>query len=223
MYDFYLDPNAGLYGLNNGSEPLHIMFNPVNQMIMVANNTFEFYRDVMVSAYTYDHTGKKSPLYQQLADIDPASLKNCATIGRGVSSRSKNKGVFLVLKLLRSPEEVLTENIYWLSDSTGNYSFLRDIPKAEVEASAYKLEECRISLTLKNPENNPLAFFIRVSLVDESSGERILPVFYTDNYISIEPGYQKSIILEYPENTDLRNCTIHLKGWNVDSQEVELD
>jgi len=222
MYDYYLDPNAGLYGLNNGSEPLHIMFNPVNQMIMVANNTFEFYRDVMVVAYTYDHTGKKSPLYQQLADIDPASLKNCATIGRGASARSKDKGAFLVLKLLHSPQEVLTENIYWLPDSSGNYSFLKDIQNTVVQTIVENLDENRISLILKNPDGNPLAFFIRVSLTDIDSGQRILPVFYTDNYISIEPGHQKSVILEYPENTNLKNCTIHLKGWNVESKEILL-
>ncbi len=222
MYDWYLDPNAGLYGLNNGSDPLHIMFNPVNQMIMVVNNTFEFYRDAMVVAYTYDHTGKKSRLYQELADIDPASLKNCTKIGRGVTARSKDRGAFLVLKLLRSPEEVLTENIYWLPDSTGNYSFLNDIQNAEVHTEVERLDNYRISLTLKNPEGNTMAFFIRISLVDKDSGQRILPVFYTDNYISVEPGHQKSVIMEYPESIDLKNSRIHLKGWNVESTDILL-
>jgi len=35
MYDYYLDVNACLYGLHNGSEPLHVMFDPVENMVMI--------------------------------------------------------------------------------------------------------------------------------------------------------------------------------------------
>jgi hypothetical protein len=222
MYDWYLDPNGGLYGLHNGSEPLHIMYSPVNHMIIVANNTYDFYRDVMVRAYTLDHEGNMNRMYQQMADIDPASIKNCQAIGRGLTSRSAENGVFLILKLLKSEDEVLSENMYWLPDSSGNYTFLQQLPKTTVMAEATISESGQIQLRLTNPPDHFLAFFIRISLVDAITGNRLLPVFYSDNYISIEPGYEKSIFLDYPEDIDLKDAIIHLEGWNVESMDISI-
>jgi hypothetical protein len=223
MYDWYLDPNGGLFGLHKGSEPLHIMYNPVNHMIMAVNNTYEFCRDVMVLAYTIDQEGAITPIYKQMADVEPASIKNCQSIGRGVTSRSSENGVFLVLKLLRSEEEILSENIYWLPDSAGNYTFLQNLPGTNVKAEAKKMGNSQIKLIITNPPENYLAFFIRVSLVDLKTGNRVLPVFYSDNYISIEPENEKLIFIDYPENTDLNNAVIRIEGWNVASMDVKVE
>jgi len=223
MYDCYLDPNAGLYGLHNGSEPLHIMFNPVDNMIMVVNNTFEYYRDAMVVAYTLDNSGKTNRIYQQLADIDPASVKNCQAIGRGITTSSAEYGIFLFLKLFKSENNILSENLYWLPDSTGNYPFLQDMPETTVQATASSIENGKINLTLSNDQNNPLAFFIRISLVNSITEERILPVFYSDNYVSIEPGQNKTIIVDYPMEQNTDNLRIHLDGWNVESEMIKID
>jgi hypothetical protein len=222
MYDWYLDPNGGLYGLHLGSEPLHIMYNPVNHMIMVVNNTYAYYRDVMIVAYTYDHEGRKRRIYQQLADIDPASLKNIQSIGRGVRSLSTANGVFLVLKLLKSETEVLSENIYWLSDSAGNYPFLQSLSKVEIKAEAKNTGNGDIEVNMSNPEDNALAFFIRGSLMNTKTGKRILPVFFSDNYVSIEPGGNRSILMEYPVTINIKDIFVHIEGWNVEGLDIEI-
>ena len=223
MYDWYLDPNGGLYGLHKGSEPLHIMYNPVNHMIMIANNTYEYVRDLMVRVYTLDTEGNSNQMYQQMADAEPASIKNCQPIGRGIVARSADKGVFLILKLLKSENEVLSENIYWLPDSSGNYPFLQQLKKAQIQAEATPTTHRQLTLQVVNPPDQSLAFFIRISLVNASNGNRILPVFYSDNYISIEGGEEKSIVLDYPENIDLDNAVIRLKGWNVEEMDVRIN
>ena len=58
MYDYYLDPNACLYGLHCGSEPLHIMYDPVTGMTMIANNTFRTHRDLMMQVIVTDMAGR---------------------------------------------------------------------------------------------------------------------------------------------------------------------
>ncbi|MBR9998569.1 MAG: glycosyl hydrolase [Cyclobacteriaceae bacterium] len=223
MYDWYLDPNAGLYGLHHGSEPLHIMYNPVTHMIMVVNNSFKYYRDVMVIADSYDQDGKSTRLYQQMADIEPVSIKNCQSIGRGLISQRAGKGAFLSLKLLKSKDEALSENLYWLPDSTGNYPFLHELPATTVDAEARKLEKGKIELKLSNHAEKPMAFFIRLSLVDGETHERLLPVFYSDNYISLEPAAENTVILDYPSDKDRDNLKIMMEGWNVDEMIVEID
>jgi hypothetical protein len=58
MYDYYLDPNACLYGLHCGSEPLHVMYDPVEGMTMIANNTFRSHRNLMMEIKTYVRQGQ---------------------------------------------------------------------------------------------------------------------------------------------------------------------
>jgi mannosylglycoprotein endo-beta-mannosidase len=222
MYDWYLDPNAALYGLRLGSEPLHIMYNPVNYMIMIVNNTYDFYRDMMVVADLYDQDGKSTRLYQQMADIEPASVKNCESIRRGITSRNVS-GSFLSLKLLKAEDEILSENLYWLSDSSGNYQFLEQLQKISIQATAENSGNGKIDLMLTNDNLNGVAFFIRISLVNGTSGERILPVFYEDNYISLEPGRSRVVRLEYPADRNPENFKIQMQGWNVDPVSVDIE
>ncbi|HLF34147.1 MAG TPA: glycoside hydrolase family 2 TIM barrel-domain containing protein [Cyclobacteriaceae bacterium] len=223
LYDWYLDPNACLYGLTNGSEPLHIMFNPVSGMIQVANNTFATYNNAMAVVKGYDHDGKVLPFYQQLVDVSPASVKQVQSIGRGVNSRRAEHGLFLSLKLYKSENEVLSENLYWLPDSSGNYPMIRNMKKGTVEASAVKNGEGKIEVTLANDQHNPLAFFIRISMVDSEKNTRILPVFYSDNYVSIEPGDLKEVTIDYLPGTNISNVVIQIKGWNVDSKFIKIE
>jgi hypothetical protein len=223
MYDWYLDPNAGLYGLHHGSEPLHILLDPVTQMIMVINNTYQFYRDVMVVVHTYDQEGKAIRMYQQLHDIEPVTVKNCQTIGRGLTAQRAEKGVFLSMQLLKSEDEILSENLYWLPDSTGNYPFLEQMPKTTIKAQATRSENGEISLNLANDQNNPLAFFLRISLVNTDTKERVLPVFYSDNYISLKPGERKTVHLNYDTRKDIDTMKIHIEGWNLDEIMIEIN
>jgi len=223
MYDWYLDPNAGLYGLHHGSEPVHIMFNPVESMIMIANHTFKPFKNLMALVQSYDASGNSIHHYQQLVDLEPSMIKMCQGIDRAIKTARAKDGLFLSMKLLNESQELLSENLYWLPDSTGNYPILKALPQSDIKASAHTGEDGWIDVTLGNEAGNPLAFFIRVSLVDRTSGKRILPTFYSDNYVSLEPGHQKTIRIECHGDSLLRNTRVHLEGWNVQSMYLEIE
>jgi hypothetical protein len=55
--------------------------------------------------------------------------------------------------------------------------------------------------------------------MDTKKKERVLPVFYSDNYFSIVPGAEKKIIVEY-DGTIAPAITV--EGWNVRPQEVTV-
>jgi mannosylglycoprotein endo-beta-mannosidase len=74
----------------------------------------------------------------------------------------------------------------------------------------------RIAVTICNPASGPIAFFNRVSLVNSKTPRRILPVFFTDNYISVMPGHSKTIVLEYTTRPDAAPPLVSVTGWNVD-------
>jgi len=221
MYDYYLDPNACLYGLHNGSEPFHVMYNNADGMIMIVNNTFTAKHNIMLQVKAYDMDGKDSLLTQVFSEIEPTRSKKYLSVKNILDKLAKDKGVFLYLSLLDENKRLLTDNLYWLPDSTGNYSGLQEMKKTTMHVTANKTTDGKIEVTVSNPKDNPVAFFNRLSLVNTATKQRILPVFYSDNYVSVLPGEQKKIMADYTPVAN-EKAAVELYGWNVVQQYIEV-
>ena len=221
MYDYYLDPNACLYGLHKGSEPFHVMYNPADGMIMIANNTFTAKHNIMLEVKFYDLDGKEKLLTQVFSEIEPTRSKKYLSVQSMLGRLVKEKGGFLYLSLLDENKKLLSDNLYWLPDATGNYSGLQEMKKAAVLITAKKTGEGKIEVTIQNPKDNPVAFFNRLSMVNKTSKQRILPAFYSDNYISVLPGQEKTIGIDYTPVPG-ENVEVELYGWNVERQYIEI-
>jgi hypothetical protein len=219
MYDYYLDPNACLFGLRKGSEPLHVMCNPTDGMVTIVNNTFEEQRNLMLSVRFYDIFGKDSMVTQVFTYVEPSSTKRILSVKELMTNLAKAKGIFLSLQLLDGKKQVISDNLYWYPDEIGKYSGLEALAPAPLKAKATQLGKGKIEVTLTNPPTNTVAFFNRVTLVDANKKERILPVFYDDNYFSIVPGGEKKIIVEYDSPL---TPLITVEGQNVRPQEVKV-
>ncbi|GGF48047.1 glycoside hydrolase family 2 protein [Echinicola rosea] len=222
MYDYYLDPNACLYGLRTGSEALHGMYDPVKGNIMIANNTFEQQHDIMLRVTAYDMEGNDQQLTQVFCYIEPSSIRLIMSLQRRIQELSAEKGMFLSVQLLNTEQEVLSDNFYWLPDAAGNYSGLQSMAKAPVQAQTTRIAKDKIRLQLTNPSGNTVSFFNRISLIDAATGERLLPTFYSDNYVSLVPGEEKSITLTYAELEKI-NAKIEIGGWNAPKQVVQIE
>ena len=223
MYDYYLDPNACLYGLRSGSEPLHIMYNPVDGMITGVNNTFQTYRNMMLVVKTYDMSGKDSLITQVFSSIGPSSVQKYFSVKEEIDALREKKGVFLSLQLLNSKQQVISNNFYWLPDSSKQYSGLQNMKPAVPELKAKKIAKGKIEVSWYNPSNNPVAFFNRVSLVDPVTNKRILPAFYDDNYFSVVPGETKKVIIEYNDLNNSSMPVVSVVGWNVAATVCKVD
>ena len=223
MYDFYLDVNACLYGLHTGSEPLHIMYDPVRGMTMIANNGFRTRRDLMMQVRIFDIDGKMRSLGQQFFEVGPTLAKSYLPIGHEVNAMRKKEGCFLSLRLLDTAQQVVSDNFYWLPDSVGNYSGLQRMAAAALSVDAKRLRsqsDATIRVTLHNPAGGPVAFFTRLSLIDPATHKRILPTFYSDNYISIPPGESRTVTLEWTPHQQVGASRqdkplLSVEGWNV--------
>jgi len=215
MYDYYLDVNACLYGLHNGSEPLHIMYDPVRGMTMIANNGFRSRRDLMMQVRVFDMQGKGRVLTQQFYEVGPTVAKSYIPIGRGIDAMRAKEGIFLSLRLLDTSQRIVSDNLYWLPDSAGIYSGLQRMGKAALTVEVKRKDARSILVTLRNPEGGPVAFFNRLSLVDPATKKRILPVFYSDNYLSVLPGETRTVELDYVPAAEAAAPQLSVQGWNV--------
>lgn len=222
MYDYYLDPNACLYGLHHGSEPLHVMFNPADSMVMIANNTFTTQRNLMLQVSVYDMAGHDSLITQVFSEIGPTNVKNYLPVGRVLSALGSREGLFLSLRLLNVDQKTVSDNLYWLPDAHGQYSGLQHISAAKLQVKARLLAKGKMEVQLRNPAGGPVAFFNRLSVTDPVTKKRILPSFYSDNYISVLPGEQTTVTIDFPSVVE-KTPLLTIEGWNVPEQQVTVE
>ncbi len=214
MYDYYLDPNACLYGLRSGSELVHVMSNPIDGMVMMVNNGFSAKRNLMLVIKTYDMTGKEKLLTQVFTYIEAGSVKKILSVKNILDELGAKDGAFLSLQLLDEQQQVVSDNFYWYPNKEGQYTGLQTMPQAgQLVAKAKRISPEKIQVTLSNPTQQPVAFFNRLSLIDAQSKERLLPTFYDNNYVSVPPATSKTLTIESKQASG--NVQIALEGWNV--------
>ena len=222
MYDVYLDPNAGLYGLREGSKPLHVMYNPVHKTAGVVNNGFKSTGKVLVLVRGYDLKGNVVLAAEQQLLIGAGTVVVPIDLHEVIDSRSKAEGVFLNLSLV-DPEtkKILDENFYWLPDAKGNYPGLNKMQDADVKVTTKNVGKGKTEVSISNPQNGPVAFFMHISVIDTNTYERILPVFCDNNYISVLPGETRTVKIEYNPKAG-QVPMVDVEGWNVEEQFIEI-
>ncbi|MFZ2340711.1 MAG: glycoside hydrolase family 2 protein [Bacteroidales bacterium] len=76
-------------------------------------------------------------------------------------------------------------------------------------------DEWLITTTLINPTDTP-ALMVRLKVVGKESGKRILPVFFSDNYVSLMPGEKKLITMKFRDSdTRGEKPDIEISGFNL--------
>jgi hypothetical protein len=153
---------------------------------------------------------------------------------------------FLRLKLRRGAE-VVSENFYLRGleetqpSATGgrggggfggapatlgyNLTAIRQLPKVKVEASTtteQKGGRWFLTTELHNASSAP-ALMVRVKAVRSTSGDRILPAIYSDNYVALMPGEKRTIKTEL-ENADTRGerPRVIIEGFNVEKPAAKV-
>lgn len=222
MYDYYLDPNACLYGLRKGSELLHAAYNPVTGMVGVINNGFDTRHDLMLVVKTINMQGADSLITQVFIEAPASSSKDFLPLKNAIQRRSKKDGVFLVLQLLDAQKNIVSDNLYWLPNAEGEYAGLKSMPDAQVKITSKHIAAGKVEVTLTNPKNAPVAFFNRLSIINNDTHKRILPVFYSDNYVSVLPGTEKKVTLNFQSTEAISNLLVSVTGWNLKQQLIKI-
>jgi mannosylglycoprotein endo-beta-mannosidase len=221
MYDYYLDPNACLYGLHKGSEALHVMYNPVNGVVMLANNTFEQHASMMLIVKACSIDGQETLLTQVFTDIGPTTAKKCFSVKNSIDKLAAKEGVFLDLELRDANQQLIDQNIYWLPDSKNNFSGLQRMQQSKLVTTTKYLQPGKVEITLTNDKQNVPAFFNRISLTGSETNNRLLPVFYSDNYITVLPGEQKKITIDCDQFKG-RDAKVSINGWNTPLTYIDI-
>jgi Exo-beta-D-glucosaminidase Ig-fold domain len=135
-----------------------------------------------------------------------------------------SNGVLLIrLALLGSDGQPVSDNLYWLAESKATYRQLNHLRAVTLSTSlTYRQngESVELYLHLEN-KGAVSALQSKLTLVD-SRGERILPVYYSDNYVSLLPGETREVVIRYSRAQAEANPQVAIRGWNVPSAVIPV-
>jgi hypothetical protein len=128
---------------------------------------------------------------------------------------------FIKLDLRDATGQLLSANFYWRAQAADpdNLTALNQMPMVKLTATVEAPKESlagqrRLRVILHNPTQN-IALMAHVQL-RRKSGERVLPVFYSDNYVSLVPGETKTIEMEAAASEFKGEASlVVVDGWNV--------
>jgi hypothetical protein len=137
----------------------------------------------------------------------------------------KDAVILAKLELKDQSGKVVSSNLYWLAGESQDFRQLTRLAAPAVTATASaKLDgaNMRIQVELKNTGDD-VALQNKLTLIGSSDGRRILPAYYSDNYVSLLPGETRHIEVEYPVSAAGSAApAFTLRGFNLPQQTVPV-
>ncbi len=205
-YDYYFEPTAAYFGAKKACEPLHIQYNALTDSIEIVNHSSESQKALTAMATIYDIHGKRINQLRTRLDSEEDTTIAWTTLSKLISS-APSEVYFLRLRLT-DQKSTVSENLYIMGSEPNNYKALLSLPETQIEKSVKQVAPCQIELTLSNKGKYP-APFLRLNLKGED-GEQILPVIYSDNYITLMPGDTRTILIQWKQE-DSRGQQAHIE------------
>lgn len=233
LFDYYLHPAGSYFGAKIGSRLEHVAYNYVEKAVYLINHSL-------------DHEGMRKVAIEAI-DLEGNALYSTTVQVQTEPNRSKHvlelpellyptDTIFLRLVLSDANGIALSRNVYWLAKTTdtldwdnsdwfytpvtnfSDFRALNHLETANITVKATKLSSSDSARVAVENESLVPAFFVSLNVVD-CVGEDILPVFWSDNYVTLWP--KEKILLEM-KTPDPRAYAFQIRGKNVARSEVLL-
>ncbi|MGE5326010.1 MAG: glycosyl hydrolase 2 galactose-binding domain-containing protein [Deltaproteobacteria bacterium] len=213
-YDYYFEPTAAYFGCKKASEPLHIQWNRATGMIEVVNYSAGNVDGLTAKVEVLNLDASKK--WEKTVKLSSAedSVNPCSTMEYPDGLTPVH---FIRLSLTRGAE-VISTNFYLRGLQEDDFRAVRQLANAPLETSTRsEKRDVRWILTtqLRNPSATP-ALMVRLKVVREKTGDRILPAIYSDNYLALMPGERRTIVTEFAHaDTRGEKPRMMVEGFNV--------
>jgi len=216
------DTQASYYAVKKASEPIHIQLDPSNNQVAIVNNTTSALRALTAAANVFSLDNRLLLHTEEKHDATPNATTNAFRLDL---VQPLAAGVILIkLELHSADNHLLSDNLYWLAADSPSYRALNRLTPVSLITTATSTHDhnfTHVRVQLKNSATVP-ALAAKLTLLNKSDNSRILPAYFSDNYISLLPGESREIEIEYPTAAAAENATpqIALRGWNVTPQTI---
>jgi exo-1,4-beta-D-glucosaminidase len=248
IYGYDMKPGGAYYGAKQGLQLLSIVFdyyatgNRQHAKIHVTNQTMEDRHHLRGRVRIYNVDGQIQ--YDRTIKTIDVNAQNTSLVLTMPRIHGVTSTYFVRCELYGKNKAKLVDNVYWQSttdDAVGpssndsqfllkqvswaNFTALSKMAVVPVEVAAQRHHSERqdhVVITLRNPTRN-IAFFERAELTQGKDGPEVLPIIYSNNYVTVFPGETVSIQSTY-KTTELsgKHPWLRLEGWNTKKELVEV-
>ena len=244
LWDYYLQPAGGYYGVKKACEPLHIMYSYDDRSVAVVNSTYQPGLNLSVTAKLFD-----SNLHERFSVTVPVDVAPDAVTKAGAFPEhafDQSSPVYFVDLVLKDQfGKVLSTNFYWLSAKQNVYDWSAEDNDAFTPVKSYEdltalnslpnagkidvtvsppSRDGLVRATLHNPTDR-LAFQVSLDLRNYPENGELSPVLWDDNYIPLLPGESRVIFAHVisPTSSNVPSqFKVVVRGWNINPQDVFL-
>jgi hypothetical protein len=221
IYHYDLEPMSSYFAVMHASEMVHIQYNQFSGDVEVINNKPEPVSDATAHIAVYNLNGTVAYQYETRIWAAPDAATNLGRPGPIDFPVNLSAVHFIKLELRDAAGSLISSNFYWLGqpDDPDDLAALNQLPRVTLTAKVEVLEAKTVGrkmlqVTLHNPTNQ-IALLAHIQL-RRKSGERVLPVFYSDNYVSLVPDETKTITVDAAQSGfGGQDALIVIDGWNV--------
>jgi exo-1,4-beta-D-glucosaminidase len=213
IFDYYLRPGGAYYGAKKGLRPLSVVFDSYatgdhsTADVIVVNQSPRDQDGLRVRLRVYDLDGRlREDRAAERLSVTSGGTVRAMTLARV----AKDSKVFFVrCELFDRSGNVVAENVYWQSQqvddlgdprndspfelkqaSWADMTALNTMPPVALQVSAHRTAvagESGVVIRLGNATGH-IAFFERAEILATQDGDEILPIEYSDNYVTVFPG-----------------------------------
>ena len=208
-YDWFLDGTASYYACRKACEPLHVQWNPAAKVVEVVNYSAGNRTGLRVDAQVCDTWGVLLSKHSCNLDAPEDSTVPCFDIP--LLAGAEQPEVSLLRLQLYDGETLVSQNDYVLGREPDNLQALNTLPNAKVSVKVQS--GWPGSVTLTNTSDVPALMLHLVAR--EPDGTRILPTYWSDNYIHLMPGETRTLTYTL-DNEETPFGRIDISGFNLE-------
>jgi len=217
VYHYDLEPMSSYFAVMHAGEMVHIQFNESTSAmgghVQVINNRPEPVADAVAHVAVYNLDGSLAYEHEMKLTAEPDAATDLGPIDFPATVSAVH---FVKLELRDKTGQLLSSNFYWhpQPDRQDDLTALNQLPMVTLTATVRRDNNEQLSVTLNNPGPN-IALMAHVQL-RHKSGKRVLPVYYSDNYVSLVPGEGTTITVGAELGDDVpEQVLVLVDGWNV--------
>ncbi|MGW1208988.1 discoidin domain-containing protein [Streptomyces sp. NPDC002499] len=198
-YDYDFDVNGTYYGARSACEPLHVQADPVNWQVIAVNHTSTDLPRATVTARLFDLSGRQLGKSRS-ARVDVArATKSEAFAAPWTDDLPELHLLHLTLEDAQGRE--VSRNTYWRYRSASALQALNKAKQVKLTGGITGLSRSgdrrELTATIRN-QGSAVAAMVRLSLLEDTHGDRVLPTLYSDNYLWLLPGESRTVRLSWP-------------------------
>ena len=230
LYDHYLRPGGGYYGTKKACEPVHVQFSYDDRSIVVVNEEQRPHEGLKVTARLLNLDLSEAFAGEAQIDVPADAVVRALTLPR---PEGLSRTHFLALEASNTAGERVSSNFYWLSTQEDvldweNTRWYYTPTKTHADLTALaELAGTTLALDAEPPgpdgtvrvsvrnTGSSLAFQVHVRLEDADTGQEVLPVFWSDNYLQLLPGESRKLTAAFLRGQAPARVTLTAEAWNA--------